>query len=84
MNKSLGAILIGVIAIIGALYGIISGESFGIGSSRGPVRLINSEENFYEFWFVNLILLYFGGLIVKRAIRGMPSKDKKKNSNRKN
>lgn len=63
-----------------SMKGIISGESPGIGSHNSPLRIINSVDDFYEFWFINLMLLYFGGLIVKRAIWGMPNKDKKKDN----
>lgn len=78
MKKNLGSILVGGFMVIASLYGIISGEIAGIGSHNSPLRIINSVDDFYEFWFINLMLLYFGGLIVKRAIWGMPNKDKKK------
>ncbi len=78
MNKNIVIVLIGLFMLLLSLRGIILGETFGIGFSRGPDRIINNEEDFYEFWFISLFGLYWGVTLIKRAIWGMHNKDKKK------
>jgi len=70
----IGSLFLGFFCVYFSLNGLINGETAGIGSYNGPLRRINPEEDFYEFWFVIISLFSFGVLAIKRSVSRLANK----------